>query len=162
MKRQQKEHNRNYLISAEKISRSSSYCKPHRREQDKPELSDLYAVFLAERRHWVFVPYCIGQTQRILRRRKHPMSKDNRGLRSKTVDGENTEKISRYYLVYFSMLHLLVWLAACFLFGWLGIIFGFLVNFVLDMGLLLIWMCGIAYKRHFLSGISGTIRWYRN
>jgi Flp pilus assembly protein TadB len=69
---------------------------------------------------------------------------------------------NRNYLVYFSMLHLLVWLAAYFWFGWLGIIFGFLVNFVLDMGLLLIWMYGIVYKRHFLSGISMTIRWYRN
>jgi Flp pilus assembly protein TadB len=69
---------------------------------------------------------------------------------------------NRNYLIFFGALHFLVWLTMYFLFGWLGIIFGFLVNFVLDMGLLLIWICVIAYKRHFLSGISTTIRWYRN
>jgi Flp pilus assembly protein TadB len=69
---------------------------------------------------------------------------------------------NRNYLMFFGALHLLVWLAAYFWFGWLGIIFGFLVNFVIDMGLLLIWIWMIVYKRRFLPGISMTIRWYRN
>ncbi|MBC8231049.1 hypothetical protein H8E77_15965 [bacterium] len=69
---------------------------------------------------------------------------------------------NRNYLIFFGALHLLVWLTAYFWFGWLGIIFGFLVNVVIDMGLLLIWIWMIVYKRHFLSGISATNRWYKN
>jgi Flp pilus assembly protein TadB len=69
---------------------------------------------------------------------------------------------NRNYLIFFGALHFLVWLTMYLLFGWLGIIFGFLVNVVLDMGLLLIWIWMIVYKRRFLQGISTTIRWYRN
>ena len=63
------------------------------------------------------------------------------------------------YLIFFSALHFLVWLIMYFLFGWLGITFGFLANFVIDIGLLLIWRWGIVYKHHLLSGISVIIHW---
>ncbi len=63
------------------------------------------------------------------------------------------------YLIFFSALHLLVWLMMYFLFGWLGITLGFLVNFLIDMGLLLIWRWGIVYKHHILSGISVIVQW---
>jgi len=65
----------------------------------------------------------------------------------------------RNYLIFFSALHFLVWLTAYFLFGWLGIISCLLVNFAMDMGLLLIWRWGMVYKRRFLSGMSVIIHW---
>ncbi len=47
---------------------------------------------------------------------------------------------SQNYLIFFGALHFIVWLIMCLVLGWRGIIFGFLVNFVVDSGLLLIWI----------------------
>jgi Flp pilus assembly protein TadB len=67
------------------------------------------------------------------------------------------------YVIFFIVTHFLVWLIMCFLLGWWGIIFGFLANFVIDTGLLSIWVWqekkhprrrAIIQQREILSGIS--------
>ena len=49
-------------------------------------------------------------------------------------------KPKRKYLIFFGLSHYIMWLISCFLFGWWGILLGFVVNCVMDMGVLLIWM----------------------
>ena len=43
-------------------------------------------------------------------------------------------------LIFFGVLHFIVWLIMCFGFGWWGILLGFLVNCMTDTGLLLSWI----------------------
>ena len=47
---------------------------------------------------------------------------------------------NRNDLIFFGLLHFLIWLIMCFWFGWRGILFGFLVNFIIDAGVLLSWI----------------------
>jgi len=44
------------------------------------------------------------------------------------------------YLIFLGGFHFLVWLIMCLALGWLGILFGFLVNIVMDSGVLLSWI----------------------
>ena len=44
------------------------------------------------------------------------------------------------YLIFFGGYHFLVWLIMCLALGWRGILFGFLVNIVMDSGVLLSWI----------------------
>ena len=44
------------------------------------------------------------------------------------------------YLLFFGALHFIVWLIMCLVLGWRGIIFGFLVNFIIESGMLLSWI----------------------
>ena len=44
------------------------------------------------------------------------------------------------FLIFFGGFHFLVWLIMYLALGWLGILFGFLVNIVMDSGVLLSWI----------------------
>ena len=43
-------------------------------------------------------------------------------------------------LIFFGAFHLLIWLISYFLLGWRGILIGFLVNCLIDTGILMTWI----------------------
>jgi hypothetical protein len=47
---------------------------------------------------------------------------------------------NRNFLIFFAVIHFLIWLIMCSSLGWLGIVFGFMGNCVVDSGLLLTWI----------------------
>ena len=55
----------------------------------------------------------------------------------------NTKRIAkcnRNNLIFFSVLHFIVWLITYSLYGWWGIFLGFLINCIIDMGVLIAWI----------------------
>lgn len=53
---------------------------------------------------------------------------------------EKQKNGNQNYAIFFIVTHFFVWLIMCFLLGWQGIILGFGANFIIDAGLLSIWV----------------------
>jgi len=60
----------------------------------------------------------------------------------------------RNSFIFFSGLHFLVWLIMCFGFGWRGLLFGFLVNCIMDAGVLLSWIWQEKHSRKVFASLN--------
>jgi len=75
---------------------------------------------------------------------------------TKGISAENSRQTSKRHLIWFGMLHLVIWIIMYFKWGWLGILLGFSVNCILDMGMLS--LCVLLQKEHSVKNSANVVK----